>query len=179
VTGSQFHASQPVTISLNGTAAGSAVTNSDGGFTEPVTVRDVGCAAHQVNASEQAKPGGPVFLLRASAPLQVAGCTMTLAINPAVLEPGQLTQVTGTGFVPGTPVVLAWQLPDGSALPAAMSITVGTGGTIGSYFLVMPGDLPGPRQLVATQGAAKVTANALVDAAPMQPSSGGRLVYRG
>ena len=114
-----------------------------------------------------------------TAPLRVTGRPMTLAIDPAVLEPGELTQVTGTGFTPGTPVILSWQLPDGSPLLGTMSVAVGTGGTIGGFFLVMPNDLPGPRQLVATQGAAKVTANVLVDAAPTQPSSGDRLVYRG
>jgi len=43
---------------------------------------------------------------------------------------------------------------------------------------VLPGDLTGARQLVATQGGLKLTAGALVNAAPMQPSAGGQIVYR-
>jgi hypothetical protein len=102
-----------------------------------------------------------------------------LVINPVVLEPGELTQVTGTGFTPGTPVMLSWQAPGGAPLLGTLSVTVGTGGTIGGFFLVMPNDLLGPRLLVATQGATKLTADALVDPGPTQPSYGDRLIYRG
>lgn len=180
VTGSQFPASQPVTISLDGTAVGSTMTDSGGGFTEPVTTRGLGCAAHQVKASEQAKPGASTLLFSASAPLRVTGCPMTLAISPAVLEPGELTQVTGTGFTPGTPVILSWRASVGGApLLGTLSVAVGTGGAISGFFLVMPNDLLGPRQLVATQGATKLTANALVDPGPTQPSARDRLIYRG
>ncbi len=180
VTGSQFHASQPVTISLDGTDVGSTMTNQLGNFSLPITATGLDCAAHQVIAREQATTGGPAFLLSASASLQVTKCKRTLAIDPAVLEPGELTHVTGTGFTPGKLVILTWQLPDGGApLLGTLSVTAGGAGSIGAFFLVLPSELLGARQLVATQGATKLTANALVDALPTQPSSGDRMIYRG
>jgi len=179
VTGSQFHANQPVSISLDGTVVGSTVTGETGSFSLPITAAGLDCAAHQVTAAEQATAGGPAFLFSASAPLQVTGCTLALAVDPSVLEPGQLTKVTGTGFAPGTPVTLAWQQPGGVPLLGTATVTAGGDGSISAFLLVMPGDLTGPRQVVATQGGLKLTASALVGAAPMQPAPGGQLVYRG
>ncbi len=184
VTGGQFHPNQPVTISLNGASVGSTVTDETGSFSLPITATHLNCAAHQVTASEQATQGGPAFLFSASAPLQVTGCKQALAIDPAVIQRGELTHVTGTGFAPGIPVTLTWQLPgSGRPLLGTLTVTAGTDGTITAFFLVMPGDLLGARQLVATQGAAtqggiKLTADALVGPGPMQPTSGGHLVYR-
>jgi hypothetical protein len=184
VTGGQFHPNQPVTISLNGASVGSTVTDETGSFSLPITATHLDCAAHQVTASEQATQGGPAFLFSASAPLQVTGCKQALAIDPAVIQRGELTHVTGTGFAPGVPVTLTWQLPgSGRPLLGTLTVTAGPDGTITAFFLVMPGDLLGARQLVATQGAAtqgglKVTADALVEPGPMQPTSGGHLLYR-
>jgi hypothetical protein len=178
VTGSQFHPGQPVTISLNGLSAGSAVTDRSGGFSVPITAHGLDCAAHQVTASEQATAGGPAVLLSASARLAVTGCTMTLTLDPEVLQPGELTHVTGTGFGPASPVTLTWQLPGGAALPGRLTVTAAADGSIGGFFMVLPDDVLGARNLVATQGAAKVARAAIVDAGPMQPVSGGKLVYR-
>jgi hypothetical protein len=184
VTGGQFHPNQPVTISLNGTNVGSTVTDETGSFRLPITAAGLDCAAHQVTASEQATPGGAAFLLSASAQLQVTACTQTLAIDPAVIRRGELTHVTGTGFAPGNPVTLTWQLHGGGApLLGTLTVTPGTDGSIAAFFLVMPGDLLGTRQVVATQGAGsqealKLTADALVEPGPMQPTSGGHLIYR-
>jgi hypothetical protein len=180
VTGTQFHANQPVSISLNGNTVGSTVTGEGGSFSVPITARGLDCAAHQVTATEQATPGGgPAFLFSASASLQVTGCKLALAIDPAVLEPGQVTKVTGTGFAPGVRVTLAWQQPGGAPLLGSQTVTADAGGSISGFVLVLPGDLTGARQLVATQpGGLKLTASALVDASPMQPVPGGQLVYR-
>jgi hypothetical protein len=178
VTGSQFHANQPVSISLDGTVVGSTVTDETGSFSLPITAAGLDCAAHQVTAAEQATAGGPAFLFSAIATLQVTGCTLALAVDPTVLEPGQLTKVTGTGFAPGTPVTLAWQQPGGTPLLGTATVTAAGDGSVSAFLLVMPGDLTGPRQVVATQGRLKLTADALVEAAPMQPSPGGQLVYR-
>jgi hypothetical protein len=179
VTGTQFHANQPVSISLDGSMVGSAVTDEDGSFSVPITAQKLDCAAHQVTATEQATPGGATFLFSASASLQVTGCTLSLVIDPTVLEPGQVTKVTGTGFAPGVPVTLAWQQPGGAALLGGQTITAGANGNLGGFVLVLPGDLTGARQLVATQpGGLKLTASALVEAGPMQPVPGGQLIYR-
>jgi hypothetical protein len=178
VTGTQFHSNQPVSISLGGATVGSTVTDEDGNFSVPVTAKGLDCAAHQVTAAEQATPGGPAFLFSASAALRVTGCKLTLAMDPAVLELGQVTHVTGTGFAPGSPVVLTWQQPGGAPLLGRETVTAGADGSIGGFMLVLPGDLTGARQLVATQGSLKLTASALVEAGPMQPVPGGQLIYR-
>jgi hypothetical protein len=178
VTGTQFHANQPVSISLNGAVVGSTVTGEDGNFSVPITARGLDCAAHQVTAAEQPAAGGPAFLFSASALLLVTGCTRSLSVDPAVLEPGQVTRVTGTGFAPGVPVVLTWQLPGGTPLLGTLTVTPGGGGNISGFFLVMPGDVLGQRQVVATQPGDKLTAGALVQAGPMEPSPGGQLVDR-
>ena len=178
VTGTQFHADQPVSISLNGAVVGSVVTGEDGNFSVPITARGLDCAAHQVTAAEQPTAGGPAFLFSASALLLVTGCTSSLAVNPAVLEPGQVTRVTGTGFAPGVPVVLTWQLPGGTPPLGTLTVTPDGGGNISGFFLVMPGDMLGPRRLVAAQPGDKLTAGALVQAGPVQPSPGGQLVDR-
>jgi len=178
VTGTQFHASQPVSISLNGRVVGSAVTGEDGSFSVPVTAAGLDCAPHQVTAAEQATAGGPAFLFSATAKLSVTGCALALAADPGVLEPGQLTRVTGTGFAPGVPVVLTWQQPGGAPLLGRLTLTPGGDGSLGGFFLVLPGGLLGPRLLAATQGTLRLTASVLVQAGPVQPSPGGRLVDR-
>lgn len=178
VTGAQFHASQPVSITLDGTTVGSAMTDEDGNFTAPITARGLDCAAHRVTVTEQATGGGPAFLFSASVSLRVTGCKLTLAIDPAVLEPGQVTRVAATGFAPGVPVTLTWQQPGGAPLIGRQTATAGAGGNLGAFFLVLPGDLTGARDLVATQGRVKLTASALVQASPTQPVPGGQLIYR-
>ncbi|MGZ6832713.1 MAG: hypothetical protein ACXVGN_05995 [Mycobacteriaceae bacterium] len=189
VSGSQFHPGQPVTISLDGKAVNGGVTNSDGVFSLPIRAAGLGCAAHQVTAAEQPGPRGPAFLFTASTSLTVTGCRttppprLTLTLDPAVLAPGMLTHVTGTGFAPKQQVTLTWQLPGGgTSLPGTVTVvagsTGGSKGTIDTYFMVLPHDLLGVRLLVATQGAARVAAPAVVDGGPMEPSTGDQFVYR-
>jgi hypothetical protein len=178
VTGTQFHANQPVSISLNGAVVGSTVTGEDGSFSVPITARGLDCAPHQVTAAEQPAAGGPAFLFSATALLLVTGCTRSLTVDPAVLEPGQVTRVTGTGFAPGVPVTLTWQLPGGAPLLGTLTVTADGTGDISGFFLVMPGDVLGARQVLATQAGDTLTAAALVEAGPMQPSPGGLLVDR-
>jgi hypothetical protein len=178
VTGSQFHPGQPVTISLDGNPAGQATTGEAGGLSTSITAQGLGCAAHDVTVREQPADGGPAFLLSASAPLQVTGCKRTLAVDPAVLQPGEFTKVTGSGFAPGKTVTLTWQLPGGTPLLGSMTVTAGADGGISAFFMVATHDLLGARQLAATQGSFRLTAGAVVDGGPMQPASGGHLVYR-
>jgi hypothetical protein len=179
VTGTQFHANQPVSISLNGAVVGSTVTGEDGSFSVPITARGLDCAAHQVTAAEQPAAGGPAFLFSATTLLLVTDCTRSLTVDRAVLEPGQVTRVTGTGFAPGVPVTLTWQLPGGAPLLGTLTVTADGRGDISGFFLVIPGDVLGARQLLAAQAGDRLTAGALVEAGPMQPSPGGRPVDRG
>ena len=177
VTGYRFNDRLPVTLTLNGHTVGKSQPNLDGVFTATVTAAGLGCGTHQVTAAQQGFTAGSS--LTASAPLAVTGCAGRLAINPSVLQPGELTHVTGTGFVAGQPVTLTWRLPHGGPpLLGRLPVTADGKGGIAAWFMVMPGDLLGQRVLVATQAGTSVTANAVVDGGPMEPSSGGRLIYR-
>jgi len=178
VTGSGFNDRLPVTLTLNGQTAGKAAPDLDGAITATITVTGLGCGTYQVTATQQGFIAGTSAT--ASAPLAVTGCAGRLAIDPPVLEPGELTHVTGTGFVAGQPVTLTWRLPsNGPLLLGRLTVIADSAGHIACWFMVMPGDLLGRRQLVATQAGTAVTANAVVDGGPMQPSSGDRLLYRG
>lgn len=179
VNGRWFHAEQPVTLTIDGHNAGTATPDSDGFFTTPITVSGVGCGAYQVQANQPSTFTAGAALT-ASAPLSVTGCTAALKLDPAVLQPGQLTHVTGTGFAVGQLVTLTWRLPGGGAPPGSpLSVMPNGGGVIGTWDLVLPDSPLGPRQLVATQAGTSVTAPALIDGGPMQPSGGDRLLYRG
>lgn len=171
----------PVAVSVDGHPAGSATTDFDGAFS--LTIRAVGlaCGVHQLTAS-QSVPGVPA--LTASSMLTVTGCRqtpkLTLALDPAVLEPGEVTHVTGTGFTPAQPVTLTWRTHGGGApVGGPLSVIADSHGHIGAFDLVMPGAQLGACQLVATQAGTTVVADAVIDAGPMQPSSGDRLIYRG
>jgi hypothetical protein len=182
VAGGPFYPGLPVTVSIDGHNAGTGQADGPGPLRTGVTVPpSLACGPHQVTVSQQGTSVfGAVPVLTASAPLTVTGCTRTLALSPAVLWPGEVTQVTGTGFTPHQRVTLTWRLPDGIAPPGApLSVTADARGHIGGPELVLPGSPLGTWRLAATQAGATVTASALIVGGPMQPSSGGRLLYRG
>ena len=186
VAGTEFYANTAVTISLNGQTVGSLVTTAAGDFSTTITAQGLNCGSYTVTASQPGSaPAQPALsadgtLIVDKCPTQVKQGVLTLALNPAVLEPGELTLATGTGFVPFQPVTLTWRAPAGGpALIGTQTVIAGKHGTISTYFLVMPNDLLGPRTLVATQAPGTVTANALVEGGAMQPSSSDRLLYRG
>jgi hypothetical protein len=177
VTGYRFNDRLPVTVTLNGRTVGKAMPDTDGVFTTTITATGLGCGTHRVTAAQQGFTAGSSPT--ANAPLTVTGCAGRLAINPSVLQPGELTHVTGTGFVAGQPVTLTWRLPHGGPpLLGRLSVTADGKGGIATWFMVMPGDLLGQRQLVATQAGTSAAANAVVDGGPMEPSSADRLIYR-
>jgi len=177
VAGYRFLDRLPVTLTLNGHNVGQGTPNVDGLFTTTITVTGLDCGTYQVTGVQQGPAGSAA--LTASAPLGVTGCAGRLAMDPSVLEPGELTHVTGTGFVAGQRVTLTWRLPHGGPpLLGRLTITADGAGHIATWFMVMPGDLLGQRQLVATQAGTSRTANAVVDGGPMEPSVGDRLIYR-
>jgi hypothetical protein len=190
VTGTQFHSDTPVTITLDGTPAGTTTTDKNGGFRVPVTSKGLDCGAHKVTATEQpaanssALFGGSApalsVLFSESAIVSVTNCKLSLTLPPAVVA-GEAAQVTGTGFGPGVPVTLTWKLPgaSGAALPGTLTLTPDAAGNIDGHFLILPPGMLGPRQALATQGKLKQTADTLVMLWPTQPSPGGQLVYRG
>jgi hypothetical protein len=182
VTGGPFYPGQPVTISIDGQSAGTGQADGSGGLRAGITVPgSLGCGPHQVTASQQGTSVfGAVPALTASAPLTETGCRQTLVLDPAVLEPGEVTHVTGTGFTPAQPVTLTWRTHSGGMpVGGPLSVVADGHGHIGAFDLVMPGAPLGPCQLVATQAGTTVAADAIIDGGPMQPASGGRLLYRG
>lgn len=173
--GTGFQGGQPVSVLVDGTGVASGTTDPTGAVTLPFPAKGLGCGAHQVTLAEN----GPLTP-SATAPLTVTDCqgTATLAINPIVLQPGLLTEATGSGFTPNQPVVLTWQAPDGTPLLGSTTVTASATGTIDTYCMVFDGDELGARQLVATQGATTATTPAVVDGGTMQPSTGDQLVFR-
>lgn len=186
VTGSLWYPGSQVQISLAGQSYQAITTSADlgsgGGFSQPVTAQGLTCGSYPVTVSQfvsDVAGGRSIFAFSTTTTLNIS-CNEKLSMNPGILIPGEATQVTGTGFVPGQPVTLTWRAPGGGPpLLGEQAVAADTGGGISTYFLVMPNDLPGPRQLVATQGKVSISANALVQGGPMEPSAGGQLLYRG
>lgn len=175
VSGKSFPPRRQVALRIGHDAVGGVRASGTGTFRARVTVMRLGCATHQVEAVPPAVAG---LALSASAAVMVTGC-QRLALAPAVLQPGEVTHVTGTGFTPSRPVTLNWQIPGQVRLPGgSLAVTADGRGRISAYVLVLPNTNPGARKLLATQAGAMVTASAIVDAGSMQPSSPGQLAYR-
>ncbi|HEV2372557.1 MAG TPA: hypothetical protein VGS19_10335 [Streptosporangiaceae bacterium] len=186
VTGSLFESGNPVALLVDSQPAGSTTADDTGGISAPITAQGLACGTHQVTASQQitvSPLGGPPLVVNASATLTVTACTAPpppkLTINPDVLEPGEVTNATGTRFTPGVSVLLSWRLPGGGGPLETATVTPDKAGTFTTTFLVMLDDLPGPRQLVANQAGQFTTANALVEETALQPSNGNQLLFRG
>jgi len=141
-----------------------------------ITVADLGCGDHRVTLTERRfKPPAS-----AAATLTVTCPGVDLGVDPAVIAEGMTTHVTGSGFVPDQPVTLAWQLSDGSTVPADGSPATADGnGRVSFYCLVLAHQDVGGRTLIATQSVdtfdgtlAQLTAQttAVVQGGTMQPS---------
>lgn len=193
LTGSGFVDSSPIQILIDGHSVGQGTSSATGAVTMPVNISGLTCTQqHQVTV--QMPPAGvPLTVANsASAPLTVTGCPPattstppttpaakpTLTANPDVVEQGQVTHVTGTGFAPNSPVVLSWQPTDGSGTQIGPTITSDASGDIDDYLVVLLNDLYVPCNLVATQGAASASTPVLVQGGSMQPSSDDQLVFR-
>jgi hypothetical protein len=176
--GTGFQDGQPVSVLVDGHPVASGTTGPGGSVTMPFPANGLGCGNHQVTLVEN----GPLTP-SATATLAVTNCqsgagNATLAINPVVLQPGMLTEATGSGFVPNQPVVLSWQATDGTPLIGSTTVTASATGTIDTFCMVFYNDQLGDRQLVAQQGATTATTPAVVDGGTMQPSTGDQLVFR-
>ena len=90
--------------------------------------------------------------------------TAHLVVDPGLGPTGAVARVTGSGFAPG-PVTLSWQPGNGGT-----AATADAAGTFQVYVLVLPKDIIGPRQLVATiSGVIQATAPFLVVPGTVQP----------
>lgn len=89
-----------------------------------------------------------------------------LTLTPGVAPPGQVTEVTGTGFTPGQQLTLSW-VP---GLGQASAVPNGSGGFTVAM-VVFPDDFTGPRVLDAGDASGKVvaTVNFLVQQPSVQP----------
>lgn len=190
VAGTGFHRGRTVRYGVAGGPTSSGQISATGLFELPLPVAGLDCGVYQVSAVELpslSSVGPPPF--QASAPLTVTGCpgaptpppgrAPTVRVDPAVVQVGMTTHVTGSGFTPGQPVTLAWAMPDGSPLPGDCAAGADATGVIDTYCLVLPHGLLGARTLVATQGALTARAAAVVDGGTMQPvGSDDQLLFR-
>ena len=198
LTGSGFVDSSPIQILIDGHGVAQGTSNATGAVAMPVTISGLNCTPHEVTV--KMPPAGAVATVAnsASAPLTVTGCptapstpttpgtqphSPTLTANPDVVEEGQVTHVTGTGFAPNSPVVLSWRPTTGSAGSAATqsgpTVTSDASGAIDDYLVVLlDGQLYVPCDLVATQGTASASAPVLVQGGSMEPSTNDEPVFR-
>ncbi|MBS2964021.1 hypothetical protein KGA66_13270 [Actinocrinis puniceicyclus] len=206
VTGIGFPADRDVTFNLDGAqnSFDSSFTDANGAFSKPASRPALPCGAHRLVAygqpppviqsarSSSASTVDAFPTLPASATFTVTGCRsgpLKLTANPAVVTDGTLTHVTGSGFVPGAPVTLAWQLPDGAALTAcsptadsAPPLSADATGAIDTFCFAPPHQILGVARIVATQTTTRATLHAaapvVVEGGSMQPSSGDQLIFR-
>ena len=210
VTGTGFPQLRDVELALDG--AGSSftdvLTDRTGAFTKPTSRPQLACGPHTLTGTgasgqvviESVRPSAvePFPTLPASTTFSVTGCAgapgqLKLTANPAVFVEGSYTHVTGTGFVPGQPVTLAWQSPAGAALTAcsptadsAPPLVADAKGSLDTFCFAAPHEILGAAQIVATQtttqGAAQSTQHAaapvVIEGGSMQPSSGEQLIFR-
>ncbi|HEU5352996.1 MAG TPA: hypothetical protein VFU65_00955 [Actinocrinis sp.] len=202
VTGTGFPQFRDVSLALDG--AGSAftdvITDRTGAFVKPTSRPQLPCGAHTLTATgasgqaviESVRPLAvdPFPTIPASTTFSVTGCAgapgqLKLTANPSVFVEGSYTHVTGTGFVPGQPVALAWQSPTGATLAAcsptadsAPPLVADAKGGVDTFCFAAPHEILGAAQIVATQAAQHAAAPVVIEGGSMQPSSGDQLIFR-
>jgi uncharacterized delta-60 repeat protein len=72
--------------------------------------------------------------------------TPAVSLNPAVGRAGQTTTAAGSGFPPGTTVTFDWS----RGIDAVAPVTVGEDGSFTVNVLVLPSEILGTRELIAT-----------------------------
>jgi hypothetical protein len=121
---------------------------------------------------------GDFLPIGATAPVTVVGCARII-VDPGVLQQGMLTHVTGTGFLPRTPIAVTWQSLDGTLVgacaPDAISspaLTTDSSGRIDVFCLALAHLAIGALRIAAEQPPETETAPVLVEDGSMQPSHG-------
>jgi hypothetical protein len=193
VTGTGFPADRTVDLGFDGQARTTVTSDAAGSVRGSVRGITPACGVHQTTATARppaaatAAAGSAVlaFLpVSASAKVTVVGCARITA-DPAVLQQGMLTHVTGTGFLPKTALTLTWQGPAGQLLSAcspdtvsAPAVTTDAAGSINVFCLAFLNGTIGALQLAALQGPERETTPVVIESGPMQPSSGNQFVFR-
>jgi len=184
LTGTGFPPNRAVDLGFDGTDR--TTVTSDGNGSVRGTLRGVvpACGAHQVAATARppatATPAtlGDFPPIGATAPVTVVGCARIVA-DPDVLQQGMLTHVTGTGFLPRSPVTVTWRSLDGAftgaCAPDAISepaLRTDPAGRIDVFCLALPHQAVGSLRITAEQPPETETAPVVVEDGSMQPSHG-------
>lgn len=77
----------------------------------------------------------------------------SLTLKPSVAPPGQVTDVTGSGFIPGQKVTLSWDHGLGQVSVVALAT-----GRLTAVMVIFPDDFTGPRVLQAKDASSQVLA---------------------
>ena len=189
LTGTGYPPNRPIDLGFDGQTHTTATSDATGTVHGTIQGITPACGQHQTTATAeppaQAATLPQDFLpITASAPILVLGCGRIKA-DPSVIQQGTLTHVTGTGFLPRTPMTLTWQdaggtttvacAPDAVDVPALVSDAAGG---IDVFCLALPHLTIGVLRLVAVQGPEQESAPVLVVDDSMQPSNGDQFVFR-
>ncbi len=183
VTGEGFAPNSPATVQLvdaDGNPVGEPVeviTDGEGNFTTPLTVpegTEPGDYAVVVTDDQGGEATTPLTVIEAGT------VDPTVAIDPAVVEQGATTQVTGDGYSPNAAVVVELLDADGNVLETvnttsnadgeiAVGLTVPADAAIGATYMVRGTD--GPTQLSAETGLEVIAATAANPNVVVSPDS--------
>jgi len=184
LTGTGFPPNRAVDLGFDGSDRTTVTSDASGSIRG--TLQDITptCGTHQAAATSQppttATPAtlADFLPIGATAPVTVVGCARIVA-DPGVLQQGMLTRVTGTGFLPRTPITMTWQSLDGTPVdacaPDAIStpaLTTDPGGRIDVFCLALPHQAVGSLRITAEQPPETETAPVVVEDGSMQPSHG-------
>jgi hypothetical protein len=102
-----------------------------------------------------------------------------------VIEQDTLTHVTATGFLPKVALTLTWQTRAGQTLMTcspdaitAPALVADAAGDIDVYCLAFIHGALGTLQIAAFQNPERESVPVVIEAGPMQPSSGDQFVFR-
>lgn len=189
LTGVGFPPNRIVNLGFDGKTHSTVSSDAKGSIRGTIRGIAPACGRHQAIGTAQPPAAAaklPQAFLPVSAATQVVvvGCARLIA-DPAVVQQGMLTHVTGTGFLPRTPVTLTWQKPDGTAVTACSPNTVSVpvlktdaAGRIDVFCLAFLHQVLGTLRLSALQNPEQQTAPVVVEDGPMQPSTGDQFVFR-
>lgn len=189
LTGTGFPPSRTIDLGFDGKTHATVSSDAKGALHGTIRGIAPACGAHQTTAT--ARPPAAAATLpqaflpvSASAPVVVVGCAR-LTADPAIIQQGTLTHVTGTGFLPRTPVTLTWQTPAGALITPCTPNTVSVpalatdaAGRIDVFCLAFLHQVLGTLRLSALQSPEQETTPVVVEDGPMQPSNGDQFVFR-
>lgn len=187
LTGTGYPANRPVDLGLDGQTRTTVTSDATGAIHAAITGVSPACGEHQATATAHppasAAGASSGAAAAAFAPVSafttvtVVGCARIVA-DPAVVQQGMLTHVTGSGFLPRTALTLTWQGLDGSAVFACSPDTVqvpalvtDAAGGIDVFCLAFAYQAVGALRIAAAQPPELETTPVVIEDGPMQPSN--------